>query len=86
MLILFENQIPKVDPEKNKVKIIKIVTEYLENGKKNIHEYASKISLLYDKHSSMEYKYKISLNKIAEIEDLHEHNELTYFALKDIVS
>ena len=29
---------------------------------------------------------KISLNKIAEIEDLHEHNELTYFTLKDIVT
>ena len=86
LLMLFEQTIPTVDFEKNNQKILNIVTEYVSNGKTNTEEYSLKVSMIYSKICLFEYKYKVTLNKISEIEDLHEHNELTYSNLKKIIN
>ena len=84
LLIIFEQNIPNIDIERNANRILNTIKEYISNRKENTHEYASKLSRIYSKNISSEYNYKLCLKKIAEIEDLHEHNELTYEKLKQI--
>ena len=84
-LILFEHNIPKVDTVRNNKNILNIIAEYITEGKENMNEYAIKISKIYSKNILNEYKYKLCLQKIAEIEDLHEHGEITYQKLKQII-
>ena len=86
LLIFFEENIPNIDIEKNKNRILNTIKNYILNNKENEQEYASKLSKMYNKNMLIEYKYKLCLQKIAEIEDLHEHNELTYEKLKQIIN
>lgn len=85
-LILFEHNIPKVDTIRNNKNILNIITEYVSEGKQNTEEYATRISKTYSKNILNEHKYKMCLQKIAEIEDLHENGEITYQKLKQIIS
>lgn len=84
LLIYFEHNIPDNDTEKNAKRILNIASEYISNGEWNKEGYANRLSRLYSNNISNDYKYKLCLQKIAEIEDLHEHNELTYERLKQI--
>ena len=85
LLTIFENKLLNIDIEKHKGRILKIITEYIENNKNDTKKYAEKISKTYSRNTLSEHNYRVSMKKISEIEDLHEHNELTYCSLKNIL-
>jgi len=85
LLLLFENQISNINSEKNKDRILNIITDYIKNNKENTKKYSEKISIIYNRNTISEHNYRVFMKKISEIEDLHEHNELTYSSLKNIL-
>jgi len=85
LLLIFENKIININIEKIKERILNIITEYVENNKNDTKKYAEKISKIYSRNTILEHSYRVYMKKISEIEDLHEHNELTYSSLKNIL-
>ena len=81
----FEYRLPNHNDEKKLGRIIKVVTEYVNNGKNDADVYASRVAELYNDYVISKDRYRNYMQKISEIEDLNESGDLTMENLSKII-
>jgi hypothetical protein len=76
-IINYERDAPENNSEKILDRINKVLEEYIKKDRNSTPSYANKIAILFNEYIESKYNYVKYMQKIGEIEELHETGKLT---------